>query len=1453
MPIPPGYNVQINGVSVQVLEGSFQATDAISTVSTVMFKVRDDLGTSHFTKGMPVSISSVQHGLSYTGFVSAAVEDRVSPNTLIFTDIGARDNHTLAEKRTYDGVELTNQYAIVALCELLNVLSQEGIVSQYAIERDTTAIDFSTGTLTGVVGTSNVGDGDLELTQAGTTVTNTQNSTGQFSAGSMTSIDARNNQINLHASNVIKFTGTLSIAGLHGFVYWKIWSGSYAIASGNFLEYDVWISSTSPAMTAGVDFVCTDGTSMKNFSSPQLFDQYGILAHPQNSLSGFANDQWYHRKIDVSAMAGKTISYATIAFDNPGGSAGNYQAYFRNMFITNGQFIGAANLATFYDSTTHPYDPQNAPLNQNSLAGGTDFANVTTSIITAYDQSGTWTSSAINVNAAKVVGTASVQWSSVIPTGVTPATATSGSTAPLTPAGTTIMVNTSIDSQITWQALTSPGAIPDLEAGMNIAGRSLYEQVVLAITGTTPEISPAISALMLQITSAYSGSTTNSLTSYQAVSDFNTGTNSGTKNWQYNPNSIAGNVTLDGMFYNWFQAPIVNQTLFGSTAPSQANIQRQLRLATNSGTDVRSRLENYDGGDNSFQNFTCSVMVQIPTGSTSGNIGIVYRTTGWVNGNNSFAYTAYLDTSGVTLGRGTNGGASTFTSIATSAVALTNGNWYNLTVIVNGSNHQVLVDGVVYINATDATYAAAGQIGLRLYNNTGGALSGFFQNFGVIVTSPGTWISPSIVLTALGTIGNSAIFWNATVPNGCTLLCESTINGGVSWQTVAQGGQIGNAPPGTSVSGVSVQLRFTFTSPNASVTPVLSSLSIWATSQITASGNRISPVLSLANVGRLGGSVVAWNATLPSGCTLGVDTRIDSGAWTDVTSNPGGPVPGLTAQVVPALDSFDSNTSANYTNTFMTGGAAGTWTYDTANSRLISPGGTNAAFLYNALIFSDGSVECDMDWANIAGPVLRWVDANNCYFLKISDDQGTNPQTIQLFKNNGGLAQIGSTASISFLRGTYHRVHFEIAGTSILVNFDGVQVISATDSSIAGPGKAGLYQNTKGQFYSIRVQPFGQDVTSHTIQTRLRLASTNPLATPQVLDAALVAFGTNLSQGALIPQTAMYHKYCDKNIDDLAKASSTLSGATWWYIDKNKVPYFLPTSALPAPWPASDGGVPVNGSVPQGDFLDANITVEDSSDLYRNRSIIDNVLAPTTINQTQIGDGASTSWTFASQWAGAPTILVNGVIASVGIQNVDTGKQFYYAVGSPTITEDKSGPVYDFTTTLIFSGPGQYLTYSQANNLTEQAAMQALQPGTSGIFCIIEDGTGLTKAQGDALAQARINQYSVRGKLLKATTRRFGLAPGQLLTVFLPSHKLFDTQMLIRQVTTTLTTEFGIQQGWYAIEAVSGPDVGDWTKLYQRPAIDVLPNPTTQGTTGGPAGSNPGVYGTAIYANARYN
>ncbi len=897
-------------------------------------------------------------------------------------------------------------------------------------------------------------------------------------------------QLNLHAYNVIKFNGTCAISGNNAFCYWKIWSGSYTIAGagGNLLQYDVWVSSTSPLIMAAVDFVCTDGTSMRG-ASPAITDQLGINAHPGTDLSGFATDTWYHRSIDVNALAGKTISFVSISFE--GDNVGNYQAYFRNVRLSNN---ANALLVMFYDSAAHPYDPQNAVLNASAQVSNQGYSNVTVKSVTAYEQFGNRISPAISIDAAKVVNSSVVSWSSVVPMGITPASQVSGANAPPVPVGTTITILTSIDNQVTFQPASFNAPIPDLQPGFNVAGRSLYTQIALAITGTTPEVTPAVSTLTTLITTAYIAGTTNALASYDTTANFGTGTNSATKNWAYGPAPTVsnGDVTLDGMFYTWNQAGTPNQTLFGTASPAQANIRRQLQLTTGSGTDVRARLDSYDVGTNSFQNFTAQVTVQIPAGGGS-TIGMVYRTTGWVNaGPDTYAYAAYIQATGVNLDRATNGGASAATHIASAAGTLTAGNWYTLKIIVNGSSHQVYVDEVLYINATDATYAAAGQLGLRLYSIN----PGFFQNFGVVTSLTGTWISPATSLNALGTIGNSAVFWNSIVPVGGSLICESSIDAGVSWQAVAQGGQIANLPPGTSVVGVSVQLRFTFTSPNASVTPVLQAVTIWATSQVTASGNRVSPVLALTNVGRLGGSVAAWNALLPAGCTLGVDTRIDSGSWIDRTSSPGEAIPGITPQVNPTVGSFTADSSANYTSTFATGGAAVTSaTFDTGNSRLLLTGGTNALYINNlATALSDVDFFVDMDESDNGGLVWHFIDGSNFYDLVARDgsSSGSPQSSLTLFRTLAGVrTQVAQATGLVWPRLSYHRFRVTMLASVITVYMDGVQQLQYTDATPVGAGKCGMRNDVAAKisrYYQINMQPQGQDVsrtTSTSTSTRL--------------------------------------------------------------------------------------------------------------------------------------------------------------------------------------------------------------------------------------------------------------------------------------------------------------------------------------------------------------------------------
>jgi len=1384
--LPAGkVNVSISGTPLLIYEGTFEIDDSVKQASTFMAKIRDDAGTSHFTKGQPVSIVDSAHGLLYTGFVTTAVEDRESPQTLIKTDLGARDNHYLVEKRTYDGPEFTNVPAGAIVCQILNVLSQEGITAKYAADRDTTATDFNAGTLTSVAGASNVADGDLELSPAGTAVTISEATTADFASGTLSSVTAANNSLMPTATNAIKLVATCSQPGsTNAYTYVKVWQGSKAIGASERFSYDVFILPSSPTGQMAVDVIFTDDTTFRD--TAQTPDVQYIFSHPKNDVGPMGVGAWYHRSFFWGNYSGKTVQSVQVVCE--GDTVGVYTGYFKNIFLTNANF-------TF-------------TLNTTQEIGTNGYSSSVVSVVPTYDLTSAFrTSISRSVSAAQILKSSNVTWTAS------------------QPAGTLFQLLYSLDGGNIFISCTKNAPLPALPAGSKIAGDSIIfsEQFIYdpAVTGSSrpgPEVAPVLTALQVAIQPSYAATKTDVVYEVAANADWALGTFTRTTN------NGGSDLSLKQFIRNWDNGDVSSQTLFGTGAATSSADRQYFHIAIGSAAAAISRLDfagNIADG---------TVETDILVDNVGARIGIAYRTTFWSNTDLTCAYFVEVTLNSLKLFRGTNSAGAVATQIgATVTLGVTTGNWHRLKVTFVGSSHNIYFDDVLLLSATDATFTAAGNVGLRISNGTGAAYTAFFDNFGVISSGTnlnGTWVSPSQSIAGAGTYGTSVVSWrdvSSDVGNTDTVLVETSVNGGTSYQTAINGGPIPNLVAGQSLAGISFKVRITLTTTTASTSPAMDYLMVRVVSQLSASGNRISPALSLANVGPLGGSVVAWNLVpLPTGCTFGIDVRVDAGAWVDVTASPNGAIPSLIAQGAVVLDMFAVDSSANYTNTFMAGGAAGTATFDTANKRLILSGGTNQVEEYTGLSFADGYVECDMDWANIAGPVLRMVDASHCYFLKISDDQGTNPQTIQLFKNNGGAAQIGSTASINFVRGTYHRIHFEIAGSSITVNFDGLNVLTATDSSIAGPGLAGLFQNTKGQFYSIRIQPAGQDVSSHTVQTRLRLASTNPLSTPQVSDLSVAAFGTTIGVGSVIPQTSMFHKYCDVCIDDNANASDY-----WWNIDKNKVTYFLPQNAIPSPWVASDGG-----SVPtSGDFLDANITIEDASDLYRNREIVDNVLAPITINQNFVGNGVATSWTCGNQWAGAPVVTitntVTGVVslASVGVLNVDTGKQFYYAVGNPTITEDASGPLYDFTFTLNFTGPGQFLTFSQYDDLAGQAARALVEGGgSSGIVTWTVDGTGLTKAQGDALAAADVGVYGQIGRLLKATTRRYGLAPGQALPLFLPSHNVWNELFFIRSVKTHLTTEFpngtaggSVQQGWYDVECISGPNVGDWTKLYKRP------------------------------------
>jgi hypothetical protein len=599
------------------------------------------------------------------------------------------------------------------------------------------------------------------------------------------------------------------------------------------------------------------------------------------------------------------------------------------------------------------------------------------------------------------------------------------------------------------------------------------------------------------------------------------------------------------------------------------------------------------------------------------------------------------------------------------------------------------------------------------------------------------------------------------------------------------------------------------------------------------------PSLCLAPIiPRCGATGVPWNALVPGNTTLGVDISLDGVTWTDVSSSNGGSLPGIFSQKDPITDGFSTNTAANYTSTFRTGGAAAAWTYDTANSRLVATGGTNALYLYTAISRADVDMFADLDRADAGGLVWRYNDQSNFYYLLIADNATSSgtPNTITLYKVASNVQTQLATAPIlltgtplaTFIRSTFHRFRITMLAGVITAYVDGVQHLQYTDSSPLGAGKMGLFTNggvTGSRYYQVWMTqigdyvtgtPSGDIVTSTFVYSRLRLATTDPTETPQVEDITTYAFTPQISAGVTIPSVNYTAASISKNYDDLARQSNF-----YWYIDTNKALNFRLLQSVPAPWILQSAPAGLVNDVdllaPANTSRGNNFELDVSNDLYRNRQIIlgaqDTLTPPPAIFA---GDGNTRSFTVGYPLYSIPTITLNGITQTVGGKG-STGFAWYWAYNDPVLEQDTSGAVLQATDQLSVTYTGLVDAFIQVDDTAEQIARAAIEGGTGIVEAVEDHSADVPQPLKDAaitLAQQLIERYAITGRTLIFDTTRNGLAVGQMLSIYLQEHGIWDGQFLITQIEITLQKGINdTQVWWYKVTASELPRQASWAKL----------------------------------------
>jgi hypothetical protein len=229
-------------------------------------------------------------------------------------------------------------------------------------------------------------------------------------------------------------------------------------------------------------------------------------------------------------------------------------------------------------------------------------------------------------------------------------------------------------------------------------------------------------------------------------------------------------------------------------------------------------------------------------------------------------------------------------------------------------------------------------------------------------------------------------------------------------------------------------------------------------------------------------------------------------------------------------------------------------------------------------------------------------------------------------------------------------------------------------------------------------------------------------------------------------------------------------------------------------------------------------TPTNSADLYRNRMNVTNCLDTVVVNDEQkIADGTATSWQMSYPLYSAPTISVQGIAKTVGVQGVDSGRDFYWQSGSNSISQDSSAAKIPAGYVLQF-GPytGQFYRTVTRDNLPEQAKRRLVEKGTTGIVEWTEDGKGMLASNAEVWADGLLARHANNDTVeIVVTTQRPGLEKGQVVSTFIPEHHINDEQLLITKMVTTGQQQLdGTVLYDYQITATNGANLGNWGDIF---------------------------------------
>ena len=171
-----------------------------------------------------------------------------------------------------------------------------------------------------------------------------------------------------------------------------------------------------------------------------------------------------------------------------------------------------------------------------------------------------------------------------------------------------------------------------------------------------------------------------------------------------------------------------------------------------------------------------------------------------------------------------------------------------------------------------------------------------------------------------------------------------------------------------------------------------------------------------------------------------------------------------------------------------------------------------------------------------------------------------------------------------------------------------------------------------------------------------------------------------------------------------------------------------------------------------------------------------------------------------------PTVKLATVTQTIGIKGLGVIKEVLWSKGDPVILFDTApGDGVAVEVTYV----GEYNLLLIADDPGEITARMAIEGGT-GIWEQIDDEPAITDVPtATESAIAKPDKFAVIGELFSFDTMQSGFAPGQTANVaWLSLGDMLIESLAIREISRDRLS--------YAIAAVTGPSLGDWTRFFLR-------------------------------------